>query len=229
MQVHAAAPALSSIVHTLQNPSHNAPSSDDLEQYGKQNIQQVLAYETQSHWINVKKVDGIEVDRAIVGNSAWQSIKATATVECSAENLAQQLTTADEMPRFDTMTSSCVVLNQVTPHTSVRYVQAKPVFPTTARDFLVVTSEHRSGSNEIVIASRSIEFDEIMPLQPNFVRATMYISGYVLRALSPTQCHVTLIVHMDLGGYLPASVLNMLSTAAPIKLLKQLQTTYRVA
>jgi hypothetical protein len=37
-------------------------------------------------------------------------------------------------------------------------------------------------------------------------------------------CKVTLAAHTELGGSLPASVINMLSTAAPLKIMANLRT-----
>jgi len=128
------------------------------------------------------------------------------------------------MSTFDEMTDNCRVIEDVCPatKTSVRYVQAKPVFPTSARDFLVVTAEERMD-DMIVIATRSIHHHAV-PEQKGYVRAKTHISGYIIRKVSPTTCEVTLVVHMDLGGYMPAPVINFLGTSAPIKLLKKLRS-----
>ena len=42
------------------------------------------------------------------------------------------------------------------------------------------------------------------------------------RSHGPIGCKVTLCAHTELGGTLPASIINMLSTSAPIKMLSQI-------
>ncbi|OQR86209.1 hypothetical protein ACHHYP_10843 [Achlya hypogyna] len=175
-------------------------------------------------WSHVKDSDGISVHRGVVHNSPWNCIKATAHVHCSAETLAGHLADASQMHIFDEMTDNCRVVEVLNPTASIRYVQAKPVFPTTARDFLVVTAEQRVGDT-IVIGTKSIKHDDV-PEDGSFVRAHTHVSGYLLRPVSSTECQVTLIVHMDLGGYMPAAVINLLSVSSPIKLMKRLQHLY---
>ncbi|KAG9407211.1 hypothetical protein AC1031_001911 [Aphanomyces cochlioides] len=92
------------------------------------------------------------------------------------------------------------------------------------RDFVVVTSESRSDK-AIVIATRSILHDD-MPEDPHFVRATMPISGYVIRPTGKYQCQVTMVAHVDLGGHFPAFVINLLAVDAPIGSMKRLRELY---
>ncbi|OQR95291.1 hypothetical protein ACHHYP_00128 [Achlya hypogyna] len=197
---------------------------------GDQSILELLAKDDGSDkrttWSHVKDTDGVTVFRGVNDHSPWNCIKATTTVHCSVDELAKQLNDPAQMSVFDEMTDNCRVVEALNPSetTSIRYVQAKPVFPTTARDFLVVTSEQRVG-NKIIIGTKSVEHDAV-PLNRSFVRAHTHVSGYLLRPVSETECQVTLIVHMDLGGYMPAYVINLLSVSSPIKLLQRIRKLY---
>ncbi|KDO32167.1 hypothetical protein SPRG_03383 [Saprolegnia parasitica CBS 223.65] len=194
---------------------------------GQQSIAEVLAKDAnedpRTTWGEAKLSHGVLVSRGVVAGNAWNCIKATATIGCAAEVLAAKLADADEMSTFDEMTDNCRVLRDLGA-TSVRYVQAKPVFPTTARDFLVVTCKQVVG-DAIVIGTKSIELPS-MPENPSFVRAHTHISGYILRPITAHSCQVTLIVHMDLGGHMPPAVINLLSSTSPVKLLNHLQHLY---
>ena len=115
----------------------------------------------------------------------------------------------------------------------------KEVWPTAPRDFLVCASWRRKDEYCLEISSRSVS-DSLYPQQKGYVRGFLQFSGYILqsydpsqpiivdssdkgdRYLSPGECVVTLINHSELGGNVPASVVNMLSTSAPIKLLTSL-------
>ncbi|OQR90201.1 hypothetical protein THRCLA_09408 [Thraustotheca clavata] len=197
---------------------------------GDQSILECLAKDDgtdkSTTWSFAKESDGVVAYRGINEHSPWNCIKAITTVNCSAEELAKQLNDPNQMSNFDEMTDNCRVIEQLNPTgtTSIRYVQAKPVFPTTARDFLVVTSEHRM-KDAIIIGTKSIQHDAI-PLNHSFVRANTHVSGYIMRPLSPTKCQLTLIVHMDLGGFMPPYVINLLSVSSPIALLKRIRYLY---
>ncbi|OQR92750.1 hypothetical protein ACHHYP_03236 [Achlya hypogyna] len=194
---------------------------------GHQSIVELLAKDAKADpttvWSDAKLSHGVHVSRGVVEGNAWNCIKATSIVSCSADLLASKLTDPAEMSTFDEMTDNCRVV-EVFGTTSVRYVQAKPVFPTTARDFLVVTAEERHG-NTIVIGTKSTTHPAV-PENPAFVRANTHVSGYIIRPRSAHECEVTLIVHMDLGGHMPAAVINLLSSSSPVKLLNHFQHLY---
>ncbi|KAF0694945.1 Aste57867_14200 [Aphanomyces stellatus] len=178
-------------------------------------------------WAAVKTVDGITVYRGLVHGSEWNAVKAIGTVECDAKTLAGILQDVSEMTTFDDMTASCRVVEHVdaATKTSVRYAQAKPVFPTTARDFVVITSEKRLEDGTIAIASRSIDHPSV-PVTKHFIRAHTHVSGYLIRPVSADACEVTLIVHMDLAGMIPAMVINILAVDSPVKLIKRFRDLY---
>lgn len=116
--------------------------------------------------------------------------------------------------------------------TNIKRVCCKAIWPTTARDFVVCTSWQKLDDGSIVICTRSAS-DELFEKQKNFVRATINISGYWIQPVTglpnddpmyessseSDACKVTLISHMDLGGSLPAYVLNMVQVEGPIKTL----------
>ena len=72
--------------------------------------------------------------------------------------------------------------------------------------------------------------DDILPPTEGYVRGRLQISGYYIQPFDSLSdkdrvdvpqdgCRVTLTAHSELGGTLPSSIINMLSTAAPMKIL----------
>ena len=98
----------------------------------------------------------------------------------------------------------------------------KGVWPTAPRDFLVLTTSYESTDGSIVINSKSAP-DDFCPPNPSeiFVRGNIVVSGYEIKPNkeSRKECMLTLIAHTELGGTLPASIINMLSATAPFKML----------
>ncbi|RHY25998.1 hypothetical protein DYB32_007954 [Aphanomyces invadans] len=211
---------------------------DNYAAFGNASIELLVANVSDAStiaWTEVKLHDGIAVYRGAVPNSDWNAVKATCVVQCPAWFLAGKLQNPADMTTFDTMTASCHVLADFSGRVSVRHVQAKPVFPTTARDFVVVTAVHEvAGSSSasdhqdrFVIASRSTTHPKA-PETKQFVRGTNNISGYVVDGVDGGACRVTMMAHMDLGGMLPAVVINALAVDAPYKLLKRFRTLYEL-
>jgi len=114
---------------------------------------------------------------------------------------------------------------------AVRRVCCKPVWPTTPRDFIACTTWVDLADGSALVCTRSAP-DTIYAPQKGYVRGILNISGYHIQpraALDPSDpyyatcpvggCKVTLTAHTELGGILPSSVINMLSTTAPMKIL----------
>lgn len=72
-------------------------------------------------------------------------------------------------------------------------------------------------------------WNDLLPPQRGFVRATLMISGYVIEAVPgrPHCARVTMCAHSDLGGQLPSSLINALSVNAPIKILTAISEVLR--
>ena len=136
-------------------------------------------------------------------------------------------------------------MKQIDEQTAVRRLCFKEVWPTAPRDFLVCASWRRRDEYCLEIGSRSVS-DSLYQQQQQeqkccrYIRGFLQFSGYILQSydpnlpilvestdqgekyLSPDECMVTLINHSELGGSVPAAIVNMLSTSAPIKLLSSL-------
>lgn len=96
----------------------------------------------------------------------------------------------------------------------------KGVWPTQPRDFVLCTSWSKLDDGSVVITTMSVP-DEVCSPKDGFVRGTVHISGYFIRPNTGVGggLSVTLCLHTDLGGSLPAGIINMLATSAPIKML----------
>ncbi len=103
----------------------------------------------------------------------------------------------------------------------------KAIWPTAPRDFLALTTWREMDDGSILVTTRSAP-DTLCPQQGSFVRGFLHISGYWIQpceslkndtAVLPGHCRVTLVAHTELGGTLPVSIINMLATSAPMKLL----------
>lgn len=105
--------------------------------------------------------------------------------------------------------------------TSVRRIRFKAIWPTAPRDFVVLTTWTELPDGSILISSRSAP-NSLYPKEAEVVRGNIQVSGYLIRPIDGSDgktCEVTLCAHSDLGGTLPIGIINMLSSAAPLKIL----------
>ena len=171
------------------------------------------------------------VSSTMVAGSTWQAIRAMTTVAAEKNVILALLTNDSRMGEWDDMFDFITPLVKIDARTTIRRICCKPVWPTAPRDFLVCTTWKELGDGSILVTARSAP-DDVYAQQKGYVRGFINISGYHIQPrvnLSPSDpffadcpvdgCKLTLSSHVELGGNLPSSVINMLSTTAPIKLL----------
>lgn len=102
------------------------------------------------------------------------------------------------------------------------YLKA-PVF-ISDRDFVQKRTCYKNfGNIDFLIAFKSWEDVEVPPLK-NVIRANTIISGYVIRALNPNQCVLTVVSQTDIKGYIPKSLINAAAAKSPLDWIKRLET-----
>jgi hypothetical protein len=170
---------------------------------------------------------GVTVSTSMVAGSTWQAIKAHTYIRTNKEKLRSLLTDDSRINEFDDMFDFCQFVVRINDKTSIRRMCFKAIWPTAPRDFAVLTTWAENADGSLFIVSRSAP-DDIRGQEKGFVRGTIHISGYYVQPygccdsdaeLLPEHCKFTLVAHTELGGTLPVSVINMLATAAPLKIL----------
>ncbi|GAB9473032.1 hypothetical protein Gpo141_00010195 [Globisporangium polare] len=205
-----------------------------LEEFENDSVQRLLlrysgADVLPSGWRDGPDSHGIKVVYGEVPDSDWYTMRTTGKLRVSAARAAKILMAADMVPKFDDMTKEVKLLERLSEATEVRLVSAKSIMFTSARDFCVASTVRREASGRILIATRSVEHPH--GHQKGFVRALIYISGYVVTPdpKDPDACEVAVVAHMDLGGNLPAMVVRYLGLSAPIKLVQKIDEVTHAA
>lgn len=102
----------------------------------------------------------------------------------------------------------------------VQHMFYKRVWPAAPRDFSVITAWEELSDGSILVISKSV--GEANPTPP-YVRGNIIVGGYRLKQLRGKQCEVTLLSHTELGGSVPASLVNSYIASAPFKMLAALR------
>eukprot|EP01038_Epipyxis_sp_PR26KG_P012645 gene12645-16953_t len=172
--------------------------------------------------------NNVTIHSSMVNNNNWQAIKAVTTICANKYKLVQLLVDDSRMGEYDDMFDYHKFLFKVDENTNVRRVCFKAVWPTAPRDFVICSTWHENPDGSILIATTSVP-DEMCPPEKSFVRGSIQISGYHIQpyeslgeadrdGVNAGECRLTLAAHTELGGSLPASVINVLSTGAPVKI-----------
>ena len=182
-------------------------------------------------WQSKGSRHGVCVESSMVAGSTWQAVRAVSRMTSDKQSILQLLIDDSRMHQFDNMFDFAVPLIKVDERSALRRLCFKPVWPTAPRDFLCYTAWTELEDGSILVCSQSVP-DTLLAVQKGYVRGRIVVSGYWIQPLhtlkscdpyynphSSRGCKVTLAAHTELGGSLPASVINMLSTAAPLKIM----------
>lgn len=87
----------------------------------------------------------------------------------------------------------------------------------------------------LIVSSRSVP-DDVIAVEEGYVRGSIIVSGYWIQPYNTLKkddilysncsdgCKVTLIAHTDLGGDMPAWIINMLGAESPLKMLIKIRS-----
>lgn len=223
-----------SVNHDDENQLMNSWSTVDIvtireqvEAFEKESIRRMVVRDAGKDiekWLTGPSKNGVNVFYSPVEHSEWFTMKSTTIVNLSPDEALAMLTGEQNVPMYDEMTAKVTCLEHLSDKTEIRLVDAKSVMFTTARDFCVATTIEKDAEGRIIIATRSVTHPEGRDDRKGFCRATSMISGFVITPLDDNNsCHVSVLAHMDLGGYMPAVVLKFLGLTAPIKLLSKVK------
>jgi hypothetical protein len=186
-------------------------------------------------WQSKGNKKGVSVESSMVSGSNWQAVRAVTGMRADKHSIVKLIMNDNRMGEFDDMFDFATLLVRIDDCASIRRLCFKPIWPTAPRDFLCCTTWTELEDGSLLVMSRSASEDVLAP-QKGYVRGKIQVSGYLVQPYSSLQksdrlysstslgCKVTLAAHTELGGSLPASVINMLSTAAPLKMMANLRT-----
>ncbi|CAH0481068.1 unnamed protein product [Peronospora belbahrii] len=218
----------------LMKPEESTyPTTEDVdfEAYGKENIQILLnrnsGDDKVTTWEIVEDTDGVKIWRGMVKDCDWCPFRAARRINADKHVIEQILLDPNRTLELDEMMEGIVTLRDIgkSHHLALRQITSKGQFPISGREFLVVTYATTLEDGRIIIATRSVDVADIVPLE-GYVRANNYISGYIIEEVKEPNgkvyCVVTLIAHADLAGHIPPSIINRLGTSSTVKVLEKL-------
>uniref|UniRef100_A0A914WTR1 START domain-containing protein n=1 Tax=Plectus sambesii TaxID=2011161 RepID=A0A914WTR1_9BILA len=106
------------------------------------------------------------------------------------------------------------------PNNDVCYYALRSFPPFRHRDFVLQRSWLDLGDEKLIF-SHSICHDDFPP-KPNCIRATVFLTGYLIRRLGDDGCQVTYFTHSDPKGKLPSWMVNRLTKIVAPKVIKRL-------
>lgn len=167
--------------------------------------------------------DSIKVFACIQENSKLKSIRATFELQSSLSQLAAIAFDVDYLKEWQYKTVSAKVLKKVSERETIYHTEvAAPIF-TSNRDFVIrLTVDQNPQTHEMVIEAISVP--NYIPSVKGVVRVPFSRARWTVRPLSSSKLSVEYFIEIDLGGAVPAWIVNLVAPQAPYETFKALRS-----
>jgi hypothetical protein len=181
----------------------------------------------QADWILVRDGGdlGIRLWKCEQPGSAWSMIRTRAKLNALPATVLSLLLDDSRIKEYDDMFDSIKMIERVDDFAMFKRTTYKPVWPTAPRDFCMLSSWGTLEDGSAFLVNRSMNHPDC-PEVKGFVRGFLMMCGFLMVPSSGNGCTLTMVVHTELGGSLPASIINKISTGAPAQVSTKLQKIF---
>lgn len=156
--------------------------------------------------------DSIQVFTCDPENSKYKIIQSKFFLKASQRQLKAMLLDVDHLGEWQDQTVSAKLLKKVNENEIIYHTEVKaPVVDN--RDFVIRLTIQQISASEMRVTLVSIP--DYIPKVKNVVRVPMSKAVWVVKDVKPGRLSVHYSLEIDLGGTLPAWVVNSLSHKAP--------------
>jgi hypothetical protein len=176
----------------------------------------------QNDWKLSADKEGIKVYTSIVPDSKIKAVK----VECDLNTTPSQLVAV--VMDINTATDwvyhvkSARLVKQISPSELYYYSEVSLPWPAANRDFVA----HLIVSRDPITKVITIDGPAVpgyVPVKKGIVRIDNSFGKWMITPLGGSQVHVQYSIHVDPGGSLPAWLVNIFATDAPLKIFENLK------
>ena len=145
------------------------------------------------------------------------SVKGIGIVKVPPPFIVRVLNDPSYTTMLDDMLKESRIIKELSKSVHLVQLLYKPVWPTAARDFAVLSILGQLDDRTWISSGASVE-DPRMPPEKGYVRAQLDIGGYLIRSVpsNPDISEVTYVARVDLKGNIPAFAVNKVSESQPL-------------
>ena len=216
----ASPPPISPSTPTSLPPS--SPRGSHYEQLGRESCDKLVAAAEATEregWTPVGTSKDVFVMKKAPqkGESSVNCVKGTGIVRAPPDFVYRVLKSRKNVGKFDDMLKEARIVDEISDATTLVHLLYKAVWPTSARDFTVITTAGRYDDSTLVEAAVSV-VDPRVPEEKGYVRGNVVCGGYVIRAVSeqPEMSEVTYVSQAELKGNIPTFAVNKVTESQPM-------------
>lgn len=150
------------------------------------------------------------------GQASVNCIKGTGMINAPPEFVYRIVRNLENNTKLDDMLKETRRIDHITDTTVLVHLIFKAVWPTSPRDFTLISTAGRYDETTLVEAGVSV-VDPRLPEEKGYVRGNILCGGYVINTCpgKPDQCEVTYVSQAELKGNIPTFAVNKVSESQP--------------
>ena len=176
----------------------------------------------QKIWVLRKDKEGIKISTRQSDRSKFNDIKVEMDLPGTIFQLAAILTDVDNYAQWVYSTSKSILIKKITPNKLVYYSEFNAPWPAMNRDLYAVM-EITTDSIYHLLKVISVGEQNYQPPKIDFVRIPYSKGLWNITTVSENVIHLIYVVELDPGGSVPAWIVNIFSTKAPLETFKNLK------
>ncbi len=186
-------------------------------------------------WTIARERRGITIWTNKPSASTSSPIRGRMVCAATPAELLSLLIDDERISEYDNLFDKVLFMKRLNDRTVVRRSCYRAIWPTRPRDFVIKTTWEEFADGSVVIGTHSVVHPDFPP-SPTYTRGKIFMCGYVIvpqcqeeysaGPYSPLrqQCsEITIYAHTDLGGNLPATIVNRLSKKPAYRVLRKIQ------
>lgn len=171
-------------------------------------------------WTFVVEAKAVRVVKKQVEDRPTSIIRGKGVISAPAREVYAYLKQIDKRKEWDSMFDGANIVKELEKDQAglLHFKTVGQGWTVWPRDFcmLVASSEDEDGSFRI--AAKSVA-SSLIPPTSGFVRANCIISGMLIRPLDDNSCELIYLFEIDVGGWLPVSVVTMVNEKQPLSII----------
>lgn len=176
----------------------------------------------QNDWkLSVDK-EGIKVYTSIVPESKIKAVKVECDLNTTPSQLVAVVMDINSATDWVYHVKSAKLIKQVSPSELYYYSEVSLPWPVANRDFVAHLTVSRDPATKVVtIDGPAVQ--GYVPVKKGVVRVDNSFGRWVITPIGANLVHVQYVIHTDPGGSIPAWMVNIFATDAPLKIFEGLK------
>lgn len=176
----------------------------------------------QNDWKLSADKEGIKIYTSVVSDSKIKAVKVECDLNTTPSQLVAVVMDINSATDWVYHVKSAKLIKQVSPSELYYYSEVSLPWPVANRDFvahLIVTQD--PASKVVTIDGPAVQ--GFVPVKKGVVRVDNSFGRWVITPVGTGQVHVQYTIHTDPGGAIPAWLVNIFATDAPLKIFEGLK------